>query len=68
MLGLFVDGPRNAARVAELGAGVAAESAGEIGAAVRDVLGSDARRAGAAAVAAEIAALPPIDDAVAVLA
>jgi hypothetical protein len=31
------------------------------------VLDSDARRAGAAAVAAEIAALPPVDDAVAVL-
>ena len=68
---LFVDGPVNAARVAELGAGVALDGAdavaGELAAAVAAVLGDPAHRAAARAVADEIAALPPIDDAVALL-
>jgi UDP:flavonoid glycosyltransferase YjiC (YdhE family) len=68
---LFVDGPANAARVVGLGAGVAVGGAdavpGELGAAVEAVLGDPAYHAGARAVADEIAALPPIDDAVAVL-
>ena len=68
---LFVDGPANAARVAALGAGIALDGAdavaAELGAAVRPCSGTPrtARRAGA--VAGEIAALPPIDDAVALL-
>lgn len=64
LLGLFVDGPRNAQRVAGLDAGIAVGSAAEIGPAVTVALAADRYRAGAARVAAEIAALPPIDDAV----
>ena len=68
---LFVDGPANAARVAELGAGIALDGpaavAAELAPAVRRVLGDPAHRAAARAVADEIAALPPVDDAVAVL-
>ncbi|HYI17804.1 MAG TPA: glycosyltransferase [Solirubrobacteraceae bacterium] len=68
---LFVDGPANAARVVGLGAGLAVGGAdavpGELAAAVEAVLGDPAYRAGAAALAGEIAALPPIDDAVALL-
>ena len=68
---LFVDGPVNAARVAELGAGVALSGpdaiGGELAGAVRELLDEPGHRAGAAAVAAEIAALPPIDDAVGLL-
>ena len=68
---LFVDGPANAARVAELGAGIAlagpAAVAAELAPAVRRVLEDPAHRAAARAVADEIAALPPVDDAVAVL-
>jgi len=68
---LFVDGPANAARVAELGAGIAlagpAAVAAELEPAVRRVLEDPAHRAAARAVADEIAALPPVDDAVAVL-
>ena len=40
---------------------------GELGAAVEAVLGDPAYRSGARAVADEIAALPPIDDAVVLL-
>ncbi len=68
---LFVDGPVNAARVAELGAGVALDGPDAIAdallPAVRRLLGDPAHRAAARAVADEIAALPPVDDAVAVL-
>jgi UDP:flavonoid glycosyltransferase YjiC (YdhE family) len=68
---LFVDGPANAARVVGLGAGLAVGGAdavpGELAAAVEAVLGDPAYRAGAGALAGEIAALPPIDDAVALL-
>jgi UDP:flavonoid glycosyltransferase YjiC (YdhE family) len=68
---LFVDGPANAARVAELGAGVALDGPAAIAdallPAVQRLLGDPAHRAAARAVADEIAALPPIDDAVALL-
>jgi UDP:flavonoid glycosyltransferase YjiC (YdhE family) len=68
---LFVDGPVNAARVAELGAGIALAGpdaiADELAPAVRRLLDEPGHRAGAAAVAEEIAALPPVDEAVALL-
>jgi UDP:flavonoid glycosyltransferase YjiC (YdhE family) len=63
---LFVDGPSNAARVAELGAGIALEGGPEadIGPAVRELLAMPRYSWAAGVVAAEIGALPPIDDAV----
>jgi UDP:flavonoid glycosyltransferase YjiC (YdhE family) len=61
---LFVDGPANAARVAERGAGVVAGE--DLRAAVETVLGDGYVRA-ARAVADEIAALPPVDEAVGLL-
>ncbi|MET0768363.1 MAG: glycosyltransferase [Solirubrobacteraceae bacterium] len=68
---LFVDGPANAARVAELGAGIALDGPDAVrealAPAVRRLLEEPAYRAAAREVAAEIAALPPVDDAVAVL-
>jgi UDP:flavonoid glycosyltransferase YjiC (YdhE family) len=64
LLGLFVDGPRNAERVAALDAGIAARSPGEVGDAVAAVLAGERFRSGAGRIAAEIAAQPPIDDAV----
>jgi UDP:flavonoid glycosyltransferase YjiC (YdhE family) len=66
---LFVDGPANARRVAELGAGIALEGGPEaaIGRAVREVLEMPRYSWGAGLVAAEIAGLPPIDGAVALL-
>jgi UDP:flavonoid glycosyltransferase YjiC (YdhE family) len=61
---LFVDGPANARRVAELGAGIVVE---DLAADVRALLGDPSYARAAAAVAAEIAALPPVDDAVDVI-
>jgi UDP:flavonoid glycosyltransferase YjiC (YdhE family) len=61
---LFVDGPANAERVAELGAGIVAD---DLAAAVRALLDDPSYARAAAAVAAEIAALPPIEDAVDVI-
>ena len=65
VLPLFADQPDNAARVDELGAGIALEpgpGAGPgVAAAVRDVLADARYAARAAAVAAEIRALPPVD-------
>jgi UDP:flavonoid glycosyltransferase YjiC (YdhE family) len=63
---LFVDGPSNARRVAELGAGIALDGgpAADIGGAVREVLAMPRYSWAAGLVAAEILALPPIDDAV----
>jgi UDP:flavonoid glycosyltransferase YjiC (YdhE family) len=58
---LFVDGPANAQRVAELGAGVVAD---DLGTDVRTLLEDPAYRFSAQTVAADIAALPPVDDAV----
>jgi UDP:flavonoid glycosyltransferase YjiC (YdhE family) len=65
---LFVDGPANARRVAELGAGLAVEPGSDrLAPAVGELLTDPGHRAAAAAVAAEIRALPPVDDAVAAL-
>jgi UDP:flavonoid glycosyltransferase YjiC (YdhE family) len=65
---LFVDGPANARRVAELGAGLAIEPGSDrLAPAVGELLTDPGYRAAAAAVAAEIRALPPVDDAVAAL-
>jgi UDP:flavonoid glycosyltransferase YjiC (YdhE family) len=62
---LFVDGPANAARVAELGAGIVAGD--DLRAAVETVV-TDAYVSAAQAVAGEIAALPRVDDAIEVFA
>jgi UDP:flavonoid glycosyltransferase YjiC (YdhE family) len=62
---LFVDGPSNAARVAELGAGIVAGD--DLAGAVRELLDDPRYARAAASVADEIAALPPIDDAVGVI-
>ena len=61
---LFVDGPANARRVAELGAGIVAE---DLRAAVEALLDDAAYAVAAARVADEIAAMAPIDDAVELL-
>jgi UDP:flavonoid glycosyltransferase YjiC (YdhE family) len=61
---LFVDGPRNAERVAAAGAGIVAE---DIAAAVRELLDDPDYRRAAAGIAAEIRALPPVADAVGVI-
>jgi UDP:flavonoid glycosyltransferase YjiC (YdhE family) len=60
----FADQPRNAQRVAELGAGIALEDgAGGLAVAVRRVLGEPSYRDAAQRVSAEVAALPPVDEA-----
>ncbi|HET9442251.1 MAG TPA: glycosyltransferase, partial [Acidimicrobiales bacterium] len=68
---LFADQPHNARRVEEVGAGVAlhggAADLDRLPAAVMEVLGSAAHRGMARGIAAEIADLPPVSDAVAVL-
>ncbi len=68
---LFADQPFNARRVAQLGAGIALEggigAVEEIPRAVRTLLEEPRYRHQARRVAAEVAALPPADDAVAVL-
>jgi UDP:flavonoid glycosyltransferase YjiC (YdhE family) len=61
---LFVDGPRNAERVAEAGAGIVAD---DVGAAVRKLLDDPAYALAAKKIADEIRALPPVDDAVDVI-
>jgi UDP:flavonoid glycosyltransferase YjiC (YdhE family) len=61
---LFVDGPSNSRRVAELGAGIVIDDAAGLGRAVRELLEMPGYAWAAGMVAAEIAALPPIDDAV----
>jgi UDP:flavonoid glycosyltransferase YjiC (YdhE family) len=61
---LFVDGPANAEWVAGLGAGLVAE---DLAADVRALLEDPRYRHAAAGIAAEIAALPPLEDAVALL-
>lgn len=58
----------NAQRVAELGAGLALDGPDGLREAVETVLREPAHRRGAEAVAAEIAALPPVDTVVDVLA
>jgi UDP:flavonoid glycosyltransferase YjiC (YdhE family) len=58
---LFVDGPANARRIAALGAGLVAE---DLAADVRALLEDPRYRRAAQTVAAEIAALPSVDEAV----
>jgi UDP:flavonoid glycosyltransferase YjiC (YdhE family) len=62
---LFVDGPANARRVAELGAGLVA---GDLAADLRALLEDPFYRRGAAAIADEIRALPPVEDAIEIFA
>ncbi len=62
---LFVDGPANADRVAEAGAGIVAE---DLAADVEKLLTEPRYRQAAATLADEIRALPPVEDAVAVIA
>jgi UDP:flavonoid glycosyltransferase YjiC (YdhE family) len=62
---LFVDGPANARRVAELGAGILAGD--DLAADVRVLIDDPRYALRAAAAAAEIAVLPPVDDAVALI-
>ena len=65
---LFVDGPANARRVAELGAGISLERGPEeLAGAVAELVMDPGYRAAASAIAAEIRALPPVEDAVGVL-
>ena len=65
---LFVDGPSNARRVEQLGAGIALHDGPDrLGQAVGALLTDAGHRAAARAVAAEIAALAPVEEAVAVL-
>jgi UDP:flavonoid glycosyltransferase YjiC (YdhE family) len=68
---LFADQPYNARRVAQIGAGIALEggvaAAGELPRAIRSLLEEPRYRRQAERVAAEVAALPPVDDAVRVL-
>jgi UDP:flavonoid glycosyltransferase YjiC (YdhE family) len=61
---LFADQPENAERVAELGAGLCLDGVSDLAGAVSELLDDPSYRTGARAVAAEIAALPPVDDAV----
>jgi UDP:flavonoid glycosyltransferase YjiC (YdhE family) len=63
----FADQPRNAERVAALGAGIAIRDVDELGAAVRRVLAEPSFGAAAGRVAAEVAALPPVEAAPAAL-
>jgi UDP:flavonoid glycosyltransferase YjiC (YdhE family) len=62
---LFVDGPANARRVAELGAGIVAGD--DLRGAVGALLDDPAYEAAATRIADEIAALPPVDDATEVI-
>jgi UDP:flavonoid glycosyltransferase YjiC (YdhE family) len=67
----FADQPYNARRVAQVGAGIALEggvaAASELPRAIRTMLEEPRYRRQAERVAAEVAALPPVDDAVRVL-
>jgi UDP:flavonoid glycosyltransferase YjiC (YdhE family) len=65
---LFADQPENAQRVAELGAGLRLDGVAGLGEAVDALLEDPSYRDGARAVAAEIAALPPVERAVGLLA
>lgn len=71
LIPLFADQPHNARRVAELGAGIALErgpdSASELGAAVGALLRDGSYRERAMQLAAEIRALPPVDEAAGLL-
>ena len=68
VLPMFADQPHNAARVAEIGAGLVIEPGlAGLAEAVQALLAGDRYAAGAAQVAAEIRALPTVDTAVGVL-
>jgi MGT family glycosyltransferase len=56
----FADQPRNARRVAELGAGIALEDVAGVGDAVRRLLEEPSYRDAAERIAREVAALPPV--------
>src|SRR5262249_31994141 len=64
---LFADQPENAQRVADLGAGLRLDGVGGLAAVVRELLENPSYRAGARAVADEIAALEPVARAVGLL-
>ena len=61
---LFVDGPTNAKRVAELGSGIALERPEQLAHAVGELLSDAGYHAAARAIAEEIRALPPVEQAV----
>ena len=61
---LFADQPENAQRVADLGAGLRLHGVAGLGEAVSALLDDPSYREGARAVAAEIAALEPVERAV----
>jgi UDP:flavonoid glycosyltransferase YjiC (YdhE family) len=67
LIPLFVDGPLNARRVHEIGAGFALADPSGVTDAVRALLEYPRYRRAAERVAAEIRALPPLDDAVGAL-
>ena len=67
VLPFFADQPVNAARVADLGAGIALDSADGIGEAVERLLRDPSYTVAAAEVAADVHALPTVDDAPRVL-
>ena len=68
---LFADQPYNARRIAQIGAGIAleggVEAVSEVPRAIRTLLEEPRYRRQARRVAAEVAALPPVDDAVRLL-
>jgi MGT family glycosyltransferase len=64
---LFADQPENAQRVADLGAGLRLDGLAGLGEAVAALLEDPSYREGARAVAAEIAALEPVERAVGLL-
>jgi MGT family glycosyltransferase len=65
---LFADQPQNATRVAAVGAGLAAQAEPDsIRDALQRILDDDSYRGAAAGIAAEMRALPPVDDALAAL-
>jgi MGT family glycosyltransferase len=64
LLPQFVDGPANAIRVAELGAGIVTA---DVATAVGELLADPAYRAAAGRVGERIRALPPVEDAVELL-
>jgi UDP:flavonoid glycosyltransferase YjiC (YdhE family) len=67
LLPLFVDGPENARRVAEAGAGIVVGQAAALAAAVRELLDEPRYVDAARRIADEIRALPPVSAAVDVL-
>jgi UDP:flavonoid glycosyltransferase YjiC (YdhE family) len=68
---LFADQPYNARRIAQIGAGIALEggieAVTELPRALRALLEESRYRRQAQRVAADVAALPPVDDAVGVI-